>query len=256
LRTVAASTIKQEAQMNTLKTALVTGANRGIGRAIALQLAANGFHVIAAARDANKATEVVQAIRASGGSAETIGLEMADSQSIQSAAATLAARHKQLDVLVNNAGIFLGFNDAILGAQQTEIEQSIQVNAYGPLWLTKALAPMLKAAGNARVVNVSSSAGSLSEIVNPDSIYGMTEGAPYRLSKVVLNGITGLLAKELRADGIKVNSMCPGWTQTDMGGAGAPNTPEQAALLALRLATLASDGPTGGFFNEAGVVGW
>lgn len=242
--------------MNKAKIALVTGANRGIGRAIAQRLAAEGFHIIAAARDAAKTADVVNAIKAAGGSAETLALDVADTNSIQQAAKAVAARHTKLDVLINNAGIFLGYTDTIMSAQQSDIDQSIQVNAFGPLHLTQALEPLLKAAGNARVVNVSSAAGSISEIVNPESIYGATEGAPYRLSKVVLNGVTGLLAKALRADGIKVNAMCPGWTRTDMGGADAPNTPEQAALLAVRLATLSASGPTGGFFNEAGTVKW
>jgi NAD(P)-dependent dehydrogenase (short-subunit alcohol dehydrogenase family) len=242
--------------MNTKKIALVTGANRGIGRAIAQRFAADGFHVIAAARDETKAIEVVNAIEALGGSAETLTLDVADINSIQQAAKAVSARHTKLDVLVNNAGIFLGYTDTIISAQQSDIEQSIQVNAFGPLHLTQMLLPLLKAAGNARVVNVSSTAGSIGEIVNADSIYGATEGAPYRVSKVVLNGVTGLLAKALRADGIKVNSMCPGWTHTDMGGADAPNTPEQAALVALRLATLPANGPTGAFFNETGEVPW
>jgi NAD(P)-dependent dehydrogenase (short-subunit alcohol dehydrogenase family) len=242
--------------MNTKKIALVTGANRGIGRAIAQKLAANGFHVIAAARDTSKMTEIVSAILASGGSAEALSLDVGDSNSIAAAAQSVAAKHSKLDVLVNNAGVFLGYMDNILSAQQSDIEQSLQVNAFGPLHLTQALIPLLKAAGSASVVNISSSAGSLSEIVNPESIYGATEGAPYRLSKVVLNGVTALLAKALRGDGIKVNSMCPGWTQTDMGGADAPNTPEQAALLALSLATLPADGATGQFFNESGLVQW
>jgi NAD(P)-dependent dehydrogenase (short-subunit alcohol dehydrogenase family) len=240
----------------TKKTALITGANRGIGRATALRFAKEGFHVIAAGRDAGKLAEVVNAIQAAGGSAKALALDVADAASIAQASKALAAKHSKLDVLVNNAGLFLGYNDTALNAKPEEIMQSIQVNAMGPLMLTQALASLLKAAGGAHVVNVSSAAGSLTEITDPNSIYGATEGAPYRLSKVALNGVTAILAKALRADGIKVNSMCPGWTKTDMGGEAAPNTPEQAAAVALRLATLPADGPTGGFFNEAGPMAW
>ena len=238
------------------KIALITGANRGIGRASALRFAQEGFHVIAAARDTAKLADVVRAIKQMGGSAEALALDVSQAASIAQAAQAVAAKHGKLHVLMNNAGIFQGYNDTALTTNLAELTQSIQVNALGPLMLTQALAPALKAAGGARVVNVSSAAGSLTEIVNPDSIYGATEGAPYRLSKVALNGVTALLAKALRADGIKVNSMCPGWTQTDMGGEGAPNTPDQAAAVALRLATLPADGPTGGFFNEAGAMAW
>jgi NAD(P)-dependent dehydrogenase (short-subunit alcohol dehydrogenase family) len=240
----------------TQKNALITGANRGIGRATALRFAKAGFHVIATARDTAKLAEVIDAIKVAGGSAEAVALDIADSQSIAQAAKAVAARHSKLDVLVNNAGLFLGYGDTALTAKAEDIALSIQVNATGPLQLTQALAPLLKAAGPARVVNVSSAAGSLTEISNPDSMYGATEGAPYRLSKVALNGVTTLLAKALRADGIKVNSMCPGWTKTDMGGDAAPNTPEQASEVALRLATLPANGPTGGFFNEAGAMAW
>ncbi len=238
------------------KIALITGANRGIGSASALRFAQEGFHVIAAARDTGKLAEVLSAINQAGGSAEAMVLDVSQAASIAQAAQAVMAKHGKLDVLMNNAGIFQGYNDTALTANLDELTQSFQVNTLGPLMLTQALAPALKAAGGARVVNVSSAAGSLAEIVNPDSMYGTTEGAPYRLSKVALNGVTALLAKALRADGVKVNSMCPGWTKTDMGGEGAPNTPGQAADVALRLATLPDDGPSGGFFNEAGAMQW
>ncbi len=238
------------------KIALITGANRGIGRATALRFAQEGFHVIVAARDAAKLALVVSAIQAQGGSAESLALDVSSAASIAQAASTIAKQHGKLDVLVNNAGVFVSYTDTALDVKASDIEQSLQVNAMGPLMLTQALHPLLKAAGGARVVNVSSAAGSLAEITNPDSIYASTEGASYRLSKVMLNGVTAILAKAMRADGIKVNSMCPGWTKTDMGGEGAPNSPEQAAGVALRLATLPADGATGGFFNEAGAMAW
>jgi NAD(P)-dependent dehydrogenase (short-subunit alcohol dehydrogenase family) len=146
--------------------------------------------------------------------------------------------------------------DSILQASQNDIANSLQTNAFGPLELVKALMPALKAASAAHIVNVSSSVGSISETTGPDSPYAYFDSASYRLSKTAMNGITGMLAKTLRADGIKVNAMCPGWTATDMGGPDAPNTPEQAAELALQLATLPKDGPTGGFFNEKGAIAW
>jgi NAD(P)-dependent dehydrogenase (short-subunit alcohol dehydrogenase family) len=242
--------------MADLKTVLVTGANRGIGRAIAKRFAASGHHVIVAARDDAQAGTVVDEIRKTGGSAETIALDVSNTQSIASAAKILAARHSQLDVLVNNAGINRNMQDSILVASTADIDDSMHTNALGPLELIKALMPQIKASPAARIVNVSSTVGSVSDTVNPESAYRFWDTASYRLSKSMLNAITGMLAKTLRDDGIKVNAMCPGWTQTDMGGEGAPNTPEQAADLAFHLGTLSADGPTGGFFNQEGSIAW
>jgi NAD(P)-dependent dehydrogenase (short-subunit alcohol dehydrogenase family) len=242
--------------MNASKIALVTGANRGIGRAIATRLGKEGFHIIAAARDAANADALVAEIRAAGGSAETLAMDVGNIESITRAGKAFAAKHAKLHVLVNNAGVNVGFADTILTAAQADIESSLRINAFGPLEVTKAFLPALKAAGGARIVNVSSEAGSISDTVNPQSPYAFMEGGSYRFSKTALNGITGLLAKALRSEGILVNAMCPGWTRTDMGGADAPRTPDQAAAVAFRLATLPAGGATGGFFNEAGAIAW
>lgn len=242
--------------MTTQKTALVTGANRGIGRAIATRLAKEGFHVVAAARDVANAQSLVTEIIATGGSAEALAMDVGNAKSIANAARVFAAKHTKLHALVNNAGINVGFADTILTASNDDIESSLRINAFGPLEVTKAFLPALNAAGGARIVNVSSEAGSISDTVNPQSPYAFMEGGSYRFSKTALNGVTGLLAKALRSDGILVNAMCPGWTRTDMGGADAPRTPEQAAAVAFRLATLPSNGATGGFFNEAGAIAW
>jgi NAD(P)-dependent dehydrogenase (short-subunit alcohol dehydrogenase family) len=252
--------LHKDSIMNTAKTALVTGANRGIGRAIAMRLAAEGFHVIAAARNTASLQELVVAVEAAGGKAQALALDVGDVDSIARASQTVAQQHPKLDVLVNNAGINVGFADTIFAASAADVASSIQINAMGPLQLTKSLLPLLRAAGHAHVVNVSSEAGSISDTVNPASPYAFMEGGAYRLSKTMLNGLTGLMAKALRADGISVNAMCPGWTRTDMGGSDAPRTPEQAAALALRLATLpplgSAGSATGGFFNEAGALAW
>jgi NAD(P)-dependent dehydrogenase (short-subunit alcohol dehydrogenase family) len=242
--------------MTQIKTALVIGANRGIGRAIAKRYAAGGFHVIVAARKEAQAGAVVDEIRNAGGSAETIALDVSSESSIAEAAKIIASRHSAIDVLVNNAAINRNMQDNILVASKADIEDSMRTNAFGPLELIKALLPQVKAAQAAHIVNVSSTAGSISDTVDPESPYRFWDTASYRLSKSMLNAITGMLAKTLRDDGIKVNAMCPGWTQTDMGGEGAPNTPEQAAELAFTLGTLDTDGATGGFFNQDGSIAW
>jgi NAD(P)-dependent dehydrogenase (short-subunit alcohol dehydrogenase family) len=238
------------------KTVLISGANRGIGKAMAKHFGANGFHVIVAARDEAKAKPVAAEIVSAGGKAETVQLDMASTASIAAAGATLSKRHQRLDVLVNNAGIMLGVMDSIIDAKQEDIAASLQINAFGPLELTKAVLPLLKAAPAARVVNVSSAAGSIAETADPKSPYGFLHTSSYRLSKTSMNIITAMLAKSLWDSPIKINAMCPGWTKTDMGGDGAPNSPEQGAAVAFKLATLDADGPTGGFFNEHGPLAW
>jgi NAD(P)-dependent dehydrogenase (short-subunit alcohol dehydrogenase family) len=242
--------------MNASKIALVTGANRGIGRAIAVRLGKEGFHVIAAAREAASADELAAEIRAAGGSAETLAMDVGNIESIARAGKAVAGKHAKLHALINNAGVNVGFADTILTAAHADTESSLRINAFGPLEVTKAFLSALKAAGEARIVNVSSEAGSISDTVNPQSPYAFMEGGSYRFSKTALNGITGLLAKALRSEGILVNAMCPGWTRTDMGGTDAPRTPDQAAAVAFRLATLPTGGATGGFFNEAGSIAW
>jgi NAD(P)-dependent dehydrogenase (short-subunit alcohol dehydrogenase family) len=241
---------------NTTKTVLVTGANRGIGRAMAHRFGAEGFHVIVAARDEAKAKIVADEIRSAGGIAETLSLDTASTTSIAAAASVLKARHSSLDALVNNAGIMLGMMDTILEAKQEDISASLQTNTFGPLELTKSLLPLLLAAPAARVVNVSSAGGSIAETADPNSAYGFVHTASYRLSKAGLNIVTAMLAKALWDSPVKINAMCPGWTKTDMGGDTAPNTPEQGAAVAFKLATLDAAGPTGGFFNEAGPLHW
>ncbi len=238
------------------KTVLITGANRGIGRAMADEFSGNGYHVIAGVRGAAAGQAVVDALTADGGSAEYEIMDLGDAASIKSAGGAIRARHNHLDALVNNAAVHVGRTDTVFEASAEDFELSARVNAFGPLALTKEVLPLLQAAGAGRVVNVSSSVGSVAETTNPDSPYGFYDTASYRLSKTMLNGITGMMAKTLRDTGVKVNAMCPGWTQTDMGGAEAPNSPAQGARLAFRLATLPTDGATGGFFNEAGPIDW
>lgn len=235
---------------------MITGANRGIGRAAALRFAVGGFHVILACRDETKAAPVIAEIVQLGGTAEAIGIDLSSASSIRAGAALFIGKHNVLDALINNAAIMQGTADSILDARADEIATSLQVNAFGPIELVKALLPAMIASNAGRIVNVSSTVASIAETANPESAYAALDRAPYRVSKSALNMITVLLAKTLRAGKIKVNAMCPGWTRTDMGGLDAPRAPEQAAELAFRLATLPEEGPTGQFFDEAGRVAW
>ena len=239
----------------TLPNALITGANRGIGRAIAEKLAAT-HHILLGSRSAESAQVVVDAIRERGGSAEAVVIDVGDSASIQQAAKAVGEKHRTVDVLVNNAGIMVGFADEILSASREDIEQALAINAFGPLDVTRAFLPLLKAAPHGRVINISSTIGAVSDMVDVDSPYGASAAAPYRLSKNMLNGVTGLLARELRPNGIAVNAICPGWVQTDMGGAEALRTTAEAAADVAQLALSSDKALTGQFYANGEPRAW
>jgi NAD(P)-dependent dehydrogenase (short-subunit alcohol dehydrogenase family) len=212
--------------------ALVSGANRGIGQEIARQLAEDrGFLVFAGSRDPGKITES-ESIRA-------IQLDVTDQASVDAARKTIESDPGRLDALVNNAG---DYGDSI-GVVDYDLERAyevLEVNVFGPWRLVQAFVPLLRRSVHPRVVNVSSGAGQLSD---------MNGGrAAYRVSKTGLNALTRTLASDER--GIKVNTMCPGWVRTDMGGPAAPKSVEEGADTAVWLATLSDDGPSGGFFRD------
>lgn len=224
--------------------ALVTGAGRGIGRGVAVQLAQRGYHVIAGVRDAARGEQVVKELSdETGGRVSSVQLEMSDPESIAAAAHQVTADPGRLDVLVNNAGVGLDFYRPGTDPDFDLIEQTLAINYYGPYRLTVALLPLLRASGHGRIVNVSSGLGGVAE---------MGTGSPgYRASKAALNTLTRIFAGELADDGVLVNSACPGFVNTDMGGPhGAKKPVEEAAAGIVWLATLPDDGPTGGFFRD------
>jgi NAD(P)-dependent dehydrogenase (short-subunit alcohol dehydrogenase family) len=161
-----------------------------------------------------------------------------------------------MDILVNNAGILIDPETRLLELGVVLFQNTLEANAFGPLLLSQACVPLMKTNNYGRIVNMSSTLGSLTDIANPDSSYAQVQSPAYRLSKTVLNGITVLLAKELRGTNILVNSACPGWVQTDMGEDQAPLTPQQGAATPVWLATLPDDGPNGGFFREQHPIPW
>lgn len=218
--------------------ALVSGASRGIGAEIARKLASDhGFLVFAGARNPDDvaAREEIEPIR----------LDVTDQATIDAARERIESDPGRLDALVNNAGVYgdpTGAADYDLG----RAHEVLEVNTFGPWRLTQALLPLLRGSSSPRIVNVSSGAGQLSD---------MNGGrAAYRLSKAALNALTRTLASDER--GIKVNTMCPGWVRTDMGGSAAPRSVEEGADTALWLATLPDDGPTGGFFRNRKPIPW
>ncbi len=218
--------------------ALVTGANRGIGRETARQLAEKGHEVIVSARDAAKAEEAAGEI-----GARALELDVADAGSIERAAAAVSDDPGRLDVLVNNAGIGSDFGVAGADPDFEAIQHALDTNFFGAYRLTVALLPLLRESGHPRVVNVSSGMGAVSEMG------GWSPG--YRVSKASLNAMTRILSTELKDEGVLVNSACPGFVATDMGGQyGAKKSVEDGASGVVWLATLPDDGPTGGFFRD------
>ena len=222
----------------------MTGANRGIGRAIAEGLAAEGLNVIACGRDEASLTALAdQLSRGNPVAARSLVMDVADPTSIDGALAQLAADSVSIDVLVNNAGILP--DGEMLTMPWVDIEASTRVNGLGPLQLMRALMPGMVARGYGRVVNLSSGWGSLNSL-GPGA-YGIT--------KAFLNAITIKAASEAPGN-VLVNAMCPGWVKTTMGGPGADRSPEQGADTALYLATLPENGPTGGMFRDRRPIPW
>jgi NAD(P)-dependent dehydrogenase (short-subunit alcohol dehydrogenase family) len=228
--------------------AVVTGANRGLGLEIARQLAARSMHVVMTARSVELADAAVAQVRAQGGDASAFVIDVRDEDAGTRLATHLRERFGRVDVLINNAGVSLDRHEPGLRVDLALVRQTMEVNVYGALRLCQALIPAMVARGYGRVVNLSSELGALNEI---DALR-----LAYRMSKASLNVVTRVLAAEIEGTGVLVNSMCPGWVSTEMGGTRAPRSVEQGADTAVWLATLPDDGPNGGFFQDRRPHAW
>ena len=251
-----------EAPTTAKRIALITGANRGLGFATAQLLGGAGFTVLVGSRNSESGERAAERLRGDGIDAHAVRIDVTSDASVKQAAIDVAAEHGGLDVLVNNAGILPEATTADIERplDMAMFRASFETNVFGAVSVIKEFLPLLRAAAAGRIVNVSSTMGSLTDQSDPDSAYYGLVVPAYQTSKAALNGLTIALAKTLSDTNVKVNSVCPGWVQTDLGGpdnrAAAPTTAEMAAEIVADMAMIDDGGPTGGFFDRAGIVAW
>ena len=226
---------------------MITGANKGIGQEVARQLAAKGFHVIVGARNAKAGRKTADAITKQSGKATFLEIDVADNDSVTTAAREFSNIEDHLDVLVNNAGIIVDGDNAILEINDDLFRKTLETNTLGALRVTRAFAPLLRKSKAPRVINVSSGGGQLTD--------GADGWAPaYCVSKTALNGVTVQLAAALPT--FAVNSVCPGWVRTEMGGENASRSVEEGADTIVWLAGEAPQDLTGKFVRDRKEIPW
>jgi NAD(P)-dependent dehydrogenase (short-subunit alcohol dehydrogenase family) len=235
--------------------ALVTGANKGIGYEIAAGLGALGWHLGVGARDEERRESAVAKLRAAGVEAFGVPLDVTDDASVAEAAKLIEDRAGRLDVLVNNAGVTGGMEQLPTTVDIAAVRAAVETNVLGVIRVTNAMLPLLRRSPSPRIVNMSSSVGSLTRQTTPGTEVGPIAVA-YAPSKTFLNAVTVQYAKELSDTDILINAACPGYCATDLNGFRGVRTPQQGAAIAIRLATLPDGGPSGGFFEDAGEVPW
>ena len=227
------------------RVALVSGANRGIGREIVRQLAEKGITTILGSRDEEKGRTAAEGMN---GNVVVKRLDVIDEDSVYRLASFVEDEFGRLDILINNAGIANDSSQRGVDADLSSVREALEANLFGAWRLCEAFVPLMQRNGYGRIVNISSGMGALND---------MGGGSPaYRVSKTALNALTRILASELRGSGILVNSVCPGWVRTDMGGSDASRSVEEGADTPIWAATLPENGPTGGFFRDRRPVSW
>jgi len=235
------------------KVAIITGASRGLGYATSEALARMGYKVIMAMRNPDKAQEKINKLKMKDFDIVPMKLDTADEKSIDGFVNQFKREIGNLDVLVNNAGIFIDDEDGgdkdVFKTKASTIQKTFTTNTLGPFLLIQKLLPMMIGNGYGRIVNISSGMGQLSE---------MNQGyAAYRISKTAINTVTKVFSQEVEGQGdILINSVCPGWVQTDMGGKSATRTIEQGIKGIVWAATLPKGGPNGSFFRDGEKLNW
>jgi NAD(P)-dependent dehydrogenase (short-subunit alcohol dehydrogenase family) len=234
-----------------MKTALVTGANKSIGFEVARQLAHNGIYVFLGSRNLANGSEAVNKLKSEGlSNVEAIQLDVTDDESVKNARTYIGERSKTLDILINNAGIFGGYPQQALNATIDKFKAAYDANVYGVVRVTQAFIDLLKNSAEPRIVNVSSSQGSIT--LHSDSSYKYYDykGAVYLSSKAAMNMYTVVLAYELKNSNFKINAVCPGFTKTDFNGHRGTGSLEDAGKRIVKYALIGRDGPTGKYFSE------
>lgn len=247
------------------KVALLTGANKGIGFETARQLGVMGMVVLVGSRDPGRGERAAGMLRKEGIQARFVHLDVTKEETIKAAVDLVERQFRRLDVLVNNAGVLLpnapsvGQGSAVRPPSECTIEslrQTFETNFFGAFMVTKAFLPLLRRSDAGRIVNVSSMQASLQNKADYGRENGHTLFLAYCASKTALNALTAVCANELRDTPIKVNSICPGYVDTDLSSHMGTKSPKEAARVPVHYATLPADGPTGGFFDESGPIPW
>ncbi len=240
------------------KTALITGANKGLGFEMARQLGQAGVTVVLAARDPGRGEAAAAKLRAEGLDAHFLKLDVNNPEDHRAAAAFLDQKFRRLDILINNAGILPeGLGGGKASATPPDVvRRTFETNFFAPVALTQTLLPLLRRSPAGRIVNMSSILGSLTLHADPASPISDFKALAYDSSKAALNSFTIHLAHELKHTNIKVNSAQPGWVKTDMGTDAAPMEIPDGAKTGVALALLSDDGPTGGFFHLGKPIPW
>jgi NAD(P)-dependent dehydrogenase (short-subunit alcohol dehydrogenase family) len=242
--------------MSVKKIALVTGANKGIGFEIARQLGEQGVTVLLGARDEVLGKQAAGMLAARGIPALPLRIDVTDDAGIAGAAGEIGQRYGRLDILVNNAAIAGSFGGPPSEVTAAQMREVYETNVFGVVAVTNAMLPLLRRSAAGRIVNMSSGLGSLTLNSDPGSEFARYNLITYQSSKTALNAVTVAYAKELRDTGIKINAADPGFTATDLNNHRGTRTPEQAAVIAVRLAMLGPDGPTGTYQDSGGAVPW
>ena len=250
--------------MTEKRIALVTGGNRGLGFEMCRQLGRRGLTVLLGARDEAKGEAAAGTLRDEGLDVRWIALDVTRQETLERAVTHLESDYGRLDVLVNNAAILTDIGVQPSQTEDADLRANFEVNFFGPYLLTKRLVPLLRKSASVRVVNLGTQVGSFHNLCDPGSPLKDDICPAYQASKIALNAMTALFAKELQEEGIKVNSVCPGWVMTDMGhedlpdygDAVRPMSAEEAVAKLLWLTEVQDDLPTGGFFSLGEPVSW